>query len=534
VVLSACAVAVALAPLLAGVPVVLVLAGLAVLALVGGTCLHPPLGAYLLLALTPLTAGFARGEAIPVLRPHEAVLVLVIAGLAARGLWELSKVRLARPRFNPVDAAIILMAVTGSVLPLLWLVARGQAVTSDDLLYASTLWKYYVLYLVVRKCVRTEQEVRRCLWVVLAVGVVVTLIAILQSLDLLGVAAFLRNNYEIEPGQIERGVGSRGSSTLASSIAVADVMVFSLAIAAGWLVRQGRHKLILIAVAAVLLLGVAAAGQYSGVIALVVALMAVGWITGRSRQVGLAVLPATPLAALLMWPVIARRLAGFDSSQGWPPSWLGRLTNLKTFFWPKLAAGDNFVLGVRPSARIPAVESWRSYIWIESGHTWLLWTGGIPLFLAFFVFLFISLQATSRVARARTDAVGVAAIASFTSLVVMAVMMMLDVHLTLRGEADLFFALLAMACGPARAAGSGLKELGNGRHNGQRARAVRLDSRWKDWEYTPPLALESPGREWAADGEDSDRGVSGHGGQPSTPGSVAADDQDAVRERREG
>ena len=53
--------------------------------------------------------------------------------------------------------------------------------------------------------------------------------------------------------------------------------------------------------------------------------------------------------------------------------------------------------------------------------------------------------ARTRVTQARTDAVGVAGIASFTSLLVVALLMTLDVHLTLRGAADLFFALLALA-----------------------------------------------------------------------------------------
>ena len=67
------------------------------------------------------------------------------------------------------------------------------------------------------------------------------------------------------------------------------------------------------------------------------------------------------------------------------------------------------------------------------------------MLLAFFYFLWTTIGSVSRVARSRTDAIGVAAIASFTALVVTAVLMIFDPHLTLRGVADLSFTLLALA-----------------------------------------------------------------------------------------
>ena len=76
---------------------------------------------------------------------------------------------------------------------------------------------------------------------------------------------------------------------------------------------------------------------------------------------------------------------------------------------------------------------------------WLVWSGGILLVLAFVFFLWTTLSRVASVARARADAVGVAAIASFTALVVVAVLQAFDPHLTLRGAADLCFFLLALA-----------------------------------------------------------------------------------------
>jgi hypothetical protein len=171
----------------------------------------------------------------------------------------------------------------------------------------------------------------------------------------------------------------------------------------------------------------------------------------RFTRLGVLVLGVAPIAGLVFRPVVAARLSDIDPATGLPESWIFRLRNLRTHFWPELFSNFNFVLGVRPSARIRAPESWRDYVWIESGHTWLLWTGGIPLFLAFWWFLVVSLRRTAQVARARADAIGIAALASFSGLCVIAVLMILDPHLTLRGTADLLFALLALACTTASA-----------------------------------------------------------------------------------
>ncbi len=406
--------------------------------------LRPATGAYVLLATTPLLVGMDRGLVLPLLRPSEALVLLVGAALVARGIVRSVSGERPRARVTRIDVALAVVAFTSSVTPLLWMVARSRAISADDVLYALALWKFFGIYLVVRCSIRTEAQVRRCLWLSMGAGSVVALVAVLQALQLFGVPGLLAGYYA--PFADEQALGiNRGTSTLASSIATGDVMAFNLAIAVGWLLRGGSRRGLLVAAAALFVVGGFASGQFSGVIALVVVLGALGLLTGQLGRIVRTALPVALVSGLAMQPVVERRLSGFDSAQGLPASWLGRLENLRTFFWPELFSNFNFVLGVRPSARIPAPELWRQYVWIESGHTWLLWNGGIPLFVAFFVFLWTSLRVTARAARIRSDAVGVAAIASFASLVVLAVLMVLDPHLTLRGSADLLFSLLALA-----------------------------------------------------------------------------------------
>lgn len=437
-----------LLPLSLIVPLRLLLAGFIAIALVSGVYAHPPLAAYTLLVVTPLTAGIERGTLVPLLRPHEAVALLVGAGLVARVVARLIAGRFPRPSLRRLDVVILLMAFTSSVLPVLWVVARGRDLTTDDVLYAATLWKFYGIYLIVRTSVSTRQEVSRCLWLSLGVGAVVAMIAILQSLNLFGVPDLLARWFV--PDISATGEGDRGTATLSSSIAVADVMIFNLAIALGWLLRGGEHRALLLTLGVIFTFGVFTAGQFSGAIGLLVGVVAVGSITGHLRRVTLGLIPAVLAAMVVLRPVISRRLSGFDSPYGLPFSWVGRLENLRTFFWPELFADFNFLLGIQPSARVLAPESWQAehyseWVWIESGHTWLLWTGGVPFFLAFFIFLWVAIRKSVQTAHARMDAVGVAAVASFTSLVVLGFLMVLDVHLILRGSGDLLFSLLALA-----------------------------------------------------------------------------------------
>jgi len=434
-------------PVVMLVPLPAIAGGLVALALATAVFLHPPLAAYTLITLTPLLAGLERGSLIPVLRPHEALVAVVGSALLLNGVARTLAGGITRPRLRAVDTAIVLMAVTGSVVPLLWLVARGRTPTSDDFLYALTFWKLYAVFVVIRLSVRRGVEVRRCLWLSMVGGCVVAVVAALQSLQLFGVAELMDEIYP--PSESGGGAVGRGTATVGSSHAVGDIMAFNLAIAVGWLLRGPRAPRTLIPVAILLLLGGLASGQFSGAIALAVSVATVGALTGRLGRLTLLVLPAAVLGAVLLWPVIELRLTGFDSTTGLPQSWDVRLENLRTYFWPELFTSHSYLLGVRPAARIagPDLTEW---IYIESGYTWLLWVGGLPLLAAYLVFVSVATRQGLRVARTQVDgqaAVGIAAVAALACTVVL---MAFDPHLVMRGAGDLLFTLLGLTAALAR------------------------------------------------------------------------------------
>jgi len=421
------------------------LAGAVALTLATLVVVHPPVAAYVLLGATPLIVGINRGASVPLLRPNEALAALLGAALALRWFAGVAAGDPLRLRLTRIDAAIAGLVVTGSVVPVLWLLARGHPLGRDDALYALVLWKYYAVFLIVRSSIRTERQVATCLWVALGAAAIVAVLGILQSLLLLGVPHLLAAYYA--PADAARALyNNRGTSTIASSSAVADFMTFNLAIAAAWLARGGRRRRVLTGLAGLFVFGALASGQFVGALGLLVGVGAVGVVTRRARSIGLRTLPAALAAGVALAPVIERRLSGFHSATGLPQSWTGRYENLKTYFWPELGSHFHWVLGVRPAARLPSPDASRVWVYIESGYTWALWTGGIPLLVAVLVYIWVAVRTVGRIARERVDAIGVAAAASFAALCVLAVSMIFDPHLTLRGSADLSFPLLALAC----------------------------------------------------------------------------------------
>jgi hypothetical protein len=421
----------------------LTVAALLAAALVVAVMARPHLATYVLLPTTLLIAGVERGVVIPVLRPNEIVLLLIAGALSARGLILLSTGHRPHLRITVIDVTLLALCLASSVLPLLMMMARSRTIESDDLLYAMNLWRYLGVYVVIRSTIRTERQVKITLWLIMGASSIVAVIGIAQALGLFGLQDILAGLYTPEGDR--RLASNRATSTLGSSFAVGDVMVFNLAIAAAWLLQGARHTKTLFCAAVLFVFGAIGSGQFSSLIALVIVVAAVGLITGRLHKLLLVGVPLAAAAGIVLQPVIQRRLAPFQSTRGLPNGWLGRLENLRRFFWPELFRDFNYVFGVRPSARLPAPESWRDWVSIESGHTWLLWNGGIPMALAFVGFAWASLTTTARLARQQSGPLAVAATAAFAAMSVQVLLLTLDIHLILRGAADLTFALLGLA-----------------------------------------------------------------------------------------
>lgn len=397
------------------------------------------------LGVTPLVVGIDRGAVLPWVRPNEVLLGLLLAGLAVGPLrrWWTGARRL--PELHPLDLAVASLAVLGSVVPVLWLWGRGRAVEADDIAFALVLVKYAAVYVMFRLVTTTVPQRERLLVVAIGASAVVAVVGVLQALGVPGVAAAL-SPYASAEDQHALSI-NKASTTIGTPIGYADVMVLAAALCVGLATGARRPRLAAVGVA-FFALACLASGQASGLVALVLGMCVAGLAVGRLRLLVGVGTPFAVLAVALLSPVLRTRLAGLDPATGLPLSWTGpdgRLANLRRYVLPELLEGHSWIMGVRPASRIDTPsEPWRDWLWIESGYAWLLWSGGVPLLAAFVVYvtlLWRTARAGVRLSEGPDRAVAVAALVGAALL---AVLMVLDQHVALRGSADLLFPLVGL------------------------------------------------------------------------------------------
>jgi putative peptidoglycan lipid II flippase len=409
--------------------------------LVGLVMARPVIAAYLMIFLSPLIVGINAGTIIPELRPNEALMVVCALAIGLRWLFRVRSGEARWPRVDGLDASLLALCIASSVLPLLMMLVRQRHITSDDLLYSVVLWKLFGEYVIIRTVITTREQAMRCLWLSMAAGGIVCAVGIMQVLHLAGVPGLLAKYYA--PLGIDTSLSNgRGSSLLGLPAATADLAILNLAIAVAMLVRGSPRWRWLSAIAVLCALAVVAAAEFSTLIGLVVAVAALLILT-RSRRIAAAIVPVGIVGAVLLWPVISIRLGGFNSATGLPVSWINRLYNLETYFWPVLFSDNNWILGVEPAARIATSSRQYGYVWIESGYTWLLWGGGIPLLGSYFWLIRALIRKGWAYAR-RVDSAGIAATAVTVAACSQLVLMLFDPHLTYRGSGDAFFMTMAL------------------------------------------------------------------------------------------
>ncbi|MBV9161762.1 MAG: hypothetical protein JO281_09470 [Pseudonocardiales bacterium] len=438
--------AVAAGPLLA-------LTAIGVLVLVGlfaGAAYRPIFATYAYLGTLPLIAGISRGNLIPLVRPNEALLVLLLAGALAGGYLRWCRGARVPLQLSQLDIPIGVFLLMSTAWPLLSLMLRGQTPATSDLAAVLPVCKLVAIYLLVRFSVTTEAQLIRCFRLIIWPGAVVAVIAILQTLQFGPVVSMLQAVWT--PDSNAAALAERGTTTLASPLATGDYIIICLTLviccgARGLLDRRER-----LALGLVLGAGVLAAGQFSTWISAVVVAGLILWRFSTVRRNSIRFLWLVPVALAVGAPALIGRLQGFGEF-GVPRSWIGRWNNLSTFYLPRFGF-INVLLGVSPNSVLPAPERWREVIYLEGGYLELLWVGGIPLLAAF---IWLSVAVLRRTGKLMAQSEGhpegqlnvtvAAASALWVCWWFVLILTVLDPHLTLRGTGDVLFMLMGITTG---------------------------------------------------------------------------------------
>jgi len=419
----------------------LVLLGFVGLALLAAlfvfVAIRPVWAAYIFLATQPFVGGIDRGALIPLFRPSEAIQLMLTTAVLAGVVVRVIRGEQLSVRFTRLDRAVALLAIVSSFWPLCWQFARGHVPSSTDFQSTVVLWRLASLYALFRWVVRTREQARRCLWILLVSASFLAIFAILDSLGIWHPAGPWTPTINSGPST------GRGGATLDSAIAVGDYLSYSLGVALVYLLRGRKPRWLVAGATGVIVLGILGTGQFSAWIGMLIVIVVVARAEKQMAQLMKWVVPAGALAALVAGPVIAQRLAGFSGSK-LPQSWEIRWSNVTTLYLPRLA-GFRWVFGVRPDTTLIPPDTLRSIVYLESGYLWLFYVGGIPLVVTFLYFLYRGLAHTKKVIARRTDDIGVAAVATRGALWCLAFLTILDPHLTMRGGGDLFFCLLGLS-----------------------------------------------------------------------------------------
>ncbi|HKR49835.1 MAG TPA: hypothetical protein VJT72_09695 [Pseudonocardiaceae bacterium] len=423
----------------------IVLSVIGVLALVGlfaAAAYRPIFATYAYLGTLPLIAGIDRGNLIPLMRPNEALLVVLLAGALVGVYLRWCRGERVPIRLHRLDIPIGVFLLMSTAWPLLSLMIRGQTPVTSDLAAVLPVGKLIAIYLMVRLSVSTEAQLVRCFRLIIWPGVVVAVVAILQTLNFGPVVAMLQTVWT--PDSNVAALAERGTTTLGSPLATGDYIIICLTLVICCAVRGLLHYRERLILGAVLGAGVLAAGQFSTWISAAVVAGLILWRFSAVRRSSLRFLWLAPIVLALGAPALIGRLEGFGE-YGVPRSWIGRWNNLSNFYLPRFDV-INVLLGVSPNSVLPAPERWREVIYLEGGYLQLLWIGGIPLLVAF-IWLAVAVLRRTRELMEQPGAIGAVASALWVCWWFVLILTVIDPHLTLRGTGDVLFMLMGITTG---------------------------------------------------------------------------------------
>jgi O-antigen/teichoic acid export membrane protein len=389
------------------------LAGIAGFGLFLLTIRRPLFGCVALVLTVPLTAGLARGAVIPVLKPNEAILLIVLAGVIAHQ----ATIRRVRP-IGGLDLAVGGYVIGSVAIP--WLVLTLTRYSADLDTWRTVLSPALVLivYYVFSRTPFTEGGLRTLLNSALLAGVLVCGIAAAE-VNVTAVRSFIEAYY---PGPVLSSF--RPGSTLGhfSAVGAFGALTYILALAIATVRVPGFSGWWLTLVMGVGLVGVIVSETWAPLAALPVATLIIV-VYGRRIPRELMVTAAISLIGLVfLWPLIAAR---FDSQnvitvQGLalPESMQTRIRYWNEFIIPALS--DHIWLGT--GTVIPSSVPGPLTTFVDNEYLWAAFRAGLPG-VALLLGMLLAVIAAGWSIRSSSDpshrALGAASMATGTMLILL-------------------------------------------------------------------------------------------------------------------
>jgi hypothetical protein len=370
--------------------------GLILLAL---TIWRPGIGCGVLALVFPVTTGIARGAVIPLLRPSEAILLIVGTGLVVHYLP-----RRRTLAISGLDYLVGGFAVGLVLIPALLLFATHYPF---DISVPAQFdrWRdvfgplqFLAFYLIFSRTDLTRSEVAICLNLALGASVIVGLVAIVQ---LTGILPGLRDLIETfyPPTELRDWESLHRPPSLLghfSAVGAFAALNYTLALVLAAIRHPGFSPVWLGLAMVVNAAAVLASLTLAPIVALVPVTIAVIWYGRRiPTQLVVTVAAAVVLGAVLLSPFLAGRLQeqqiGFAASQGLtaPQSLDARIRLWEAFFLPALAPhiwlGTGTVLPAEiPPALMGNIDN--EYL----GEAFRAGVAGVALLIALLVGLFVA------------------------------------------------------------------------------------------------------------------------------------------------
>ncbi|HZQ05345.1 MAG TPA: hypothetical protein VFD70_02110, partial [Anaerolineae bacterium] len=147
------------------------------------------------LFLTPLTSNLPRGVPIPFFHFNELILLVGFGLLVAWSLAAGAEGRNFLLRTSWLEPLFGLLFLSGTLLPLVVYWLTSETVALGNVAHFFDLIQFYMLYRILMIVLDRPKNVLRCVLALVAAGVVIALIGMLEARDLVGVRQFIETYY---------------------------------------------------------------------------------------------------------------------------------------------------------------------------------------------------------------------------------------------------------------------------------------------------------------------------------------------------